>query len=174
MKKITTILIAIVIVAIFASSSVLAQTKGMKYNQSISANPLGLVFGVFNATYEQQIAPKNSFTINGSYFTYNDWTAGSIGGSYRFYLLQEDVRAIQGFSFGPMAQIAFWSWGGPGSYSYDGGTVFYIGAEAAYKWVFSGGFVVEPSIALRFGVNQLEGLGGFSSYGIGVNLGYAW
>jgi len=173
MKRFLTISVAIILIAITTTTNVVAQ-KGIKYNQSISANPLGLLFGVFNVTYEQQIAPKNTFTINGSYFTYNDWSAGSIGGSYRFYLLQEDVRAIQGFSFGPMAEIAFWSWGGPGTFSYEGGTVFYIGAEAAYKWVFSGGFMVEPLLQLRFGVNKLEGLGGFSSYGLGVNLGYAW
>jgi len=173
MKKLSTLLLAIILIAILSTANTFAQ-KGIKYNQSISANPLGLLFGVFNATYEQQIAPKNTFTISGSYFAYYDWSAGSIGGSYRFYLLQEDVRAIQGFSFGPMAQIAFWSWGGPSTYSYEGGTVFYIGAEATYKWVFSGGFMVEPSLQLRFGVNQLEGLGGFSSYGLGVNLGYAW
>lgn len=173
MKKLSTLLIAVLLLAILSTANTFAQKK-VKYNQSISANPLGLLFGVFNANYEQQIAPKNSFTINGSYLSYQDWAAGSIGGSYRFYLLQEDVRAIQGFSFGPMAQIAFWSWGGPASYSYEGGTVLYIGAEAAYKWVFSGGFMVEPILQLRFGVNQLEGLGGFSSYALGVNLGYAW
>lgn len=174
MKKFTIFISAILLFGLIFSSTVFAQKRTYKYNQSISANPLGLVFGVLNATYEQQIAPKNSFTISGAYLTYNDWVAGSIGGSYRFYLLQEDVRAIQGFSFGPWAQLAFWSWNGPSTYSYEGGSVFYIGAEAAYKWVFQGGFMVEPLLQLRFGVNKLEGLGGFSSYGLGVNLGYAW
>ena len=170
-KLISTILSVAFILAIFVSSPQISTAA--KYNQNIAANPLGLIFGILNVTYEQQIQPKNSFTVSGFFYSYDeDWTGGVIGGSYRFYLLQEDKRAIEGFSFGPLAQIAFWSYNGHAAY--DGGSVFYIGGEAAYKWVFNKNFSVEPIFSLFFGLNQLTGLGGFQSYGLGVNLGYAW
>ncbi len=173
MKRFTSIILAVAfILAIFVSTPQVSTAA--KYNQNVAANPLGLIFGVLNVSYEQQIQPKNSFTVSGSYYSFGDWVAGTIGGSYRFYMMQEDKRAIEGFSFGPLAQIAFWSWNGSEYSSYEGGTVFYIGAEAAYKWVFSKNFSVEPIFSLFFPLNQVSGLGGFQSYGLGVNLGYAW
>jgi hypothetical protein len=166
-KKFTIILSLALVVLLAASSSMQA-----KFNQSISGNPISLAFGLFNATYEQQIAPKNSFTVFGSYWSYSDWTAGGFGGSYRFYLIQETTRAIEGFSFGPFASVAFWSWNGYG-YSYDGGTSIAIGAEAAYKWVFSGGFMVEPIVQISFPLTNITGLS-YHGTSVGVNLGYAW
>ncbi|MFA6571662.1 MAG: hypothetical protein WCT77_10580, partial [Bacteroidota bacterium] len=150
-SKITVAIVALALL-VLSSTGVFAQ----KYTHAISANPIGLVFGLFNATYEQQVAPINSFTINGYYWSIVDWAAYGIGGSYRWYpkLFDDGKRPLEGFSCGPLVQIGFWKWNGWGTYSDYGGVSFAIGGEAAYKWVF-GGFVVEPSINLVFNLSKV-------------------
>jgi len=141
------------------------------YHQAIGGDPLSLAFGILNVTYEQQVAPKNSFTILGQFASYSDWSAGGIGASYRFYLLQQSVRALEGFSFGPFINVTYWSYNG--SYSYSGGTGFAIGAEATYKWVVGGGFEIEPNIHISFPITTITGLS-YRGTWLGVTLGYAW
>ena len=143
------------------------------YSNAISANPLGLAFGILNATYETQLSVQNSLTISGYYYSWAvDWAAYGIGGSYRWYIVKEQgKRIIEGFSFGPMAAFSFWSWRGTGTA--DGGSTLSIGIEGAYKWVF-GGFVVEPILTISFPVSRFSGAPTYQSYGLGVNLGYAW
>lgn len=160
---------------LFSAVEADAQKKVVKnYKQSIGANPLGLAFGLLNATYEQQLSKNNSFTVSGLYWSIGSWTAWGLGGSYRWYLLQTDTgkRPLEGFSAGPL--ISFSSW----SYDYDfdivnidEGINVAIGAEAGYKWIFGSGFMVEPTVSVSFG---LTGVGDFTPFGLGVNLGYAW
>ncbi|MGA2297257.1 MAG: hypothetical protein ABSG15_06905 [FCB group bacterium] len=165
------ITIAIFALLIICSTNLWAQ----RYSHSISANPIGLVFGIFNATYEQQTAPINSFTVFGNYWSVLDWSAYGFGGSYRWYphLFEDGKKPLEGFSVGPRADIGFWSWTGFGSYSGYGGTSIAIGGEAAYKWVF-GGFVVEPIIVLEINVSKVVGYTNYNAFAGGCNLGYAW
>ncbi len=146
----------------------LAEVQPAKsYSSSISGDPIALIFGYFNVTYEFQMSPTNSLTLFGSYFFPSDWTAIGLGASYRWYIVKEKKKKIiEGFGFGPKAVLSFWS-----SNIYDGGVGFSIGGEAAYKWVF-GGFVVEPIVSLMIPLVKYYGSGVFA--GIGVNLGYAW
>jgi hypothetical protein len=170
-KNLTISILLVFVLALSLPNSASAQN----YHQAISTNPLGLIWGMLNATYEQQIAPKNTFTVNATYWSYSTWWTGiSVGGSYRFYLMQEKERAIKGFSFGPLVSATFWSWDGADSYGWDGGTSVSIGAEANYKWIFEGGWTVEPTFRLFFPLMNIEGLGGLNSYGFGANVGYAW
>ncbi len=149
------------------------QSIAQPYSNSISANPIGLAFGVLNATYENKLSPTNSFTIFGLYYGYTDWAAFGVGGSYRWYLdINEGKRPIEGLSVGPMAEFGFWSWSGPSYITNDGGASFAIGGEVAYKWVFNK-FVVEPIVRLSIPVVKIHGLT-YHSFGGGVNLGYAW
>jgi len=142
--------------------------KAKSYTKSISADPISLIFGMFNVTYEFQTAPQNSWTIFGSYyFPSSSWTVLGAGASYRWYLLNsKKTNIIEGFSFGPKAYISYW-----GSDISDGGVGFTIGGEAAYKWVF-GGFTVEPIFNLL--IPLVKYYGNSLNVGIGVNLGYAW
>ena len=150
------ILTSMLIVALLIGMSNFAysQKTVKKYNQSITANPVALAFGLFNITYEQQISKENSFTAFGSYWSFGDWTAVGLGGSYRWYLFQEDKRALEGFSF-------------------DGVTSLAVGGEAAYKFVFDGGFSVEPIIQLNINFLDISGLD-YRPFSLGVNIGYAW
>lgn len=163
----------ILFVIITCSNSLFSQQR--RYSQSISANPIGLAFGVLNATYEQKLDPVNTFTINGYYWAITDWNAFGIGGSYRWYLkiIDDNKHIIEGLSVGPLVAIGFWSWKGSSLYKDYGGVSFAIGGELAYKWIFDG-FVVEPMINLTFNVNKIEGLSTYNPFSAGINLGYAW
>lgn len=171
MKKLSYVLLILFIV--FSTMELSAQkrvTPVEKYSNGISANPIGLVFGFLNATYEFQVAPENSITISGYYWNFLGWTAYGLGGSYRFYIVKEETkRIIEGFSFGPAASVGFW---GYETSLYSNGTSLAIGGEAAYKWVW-GGFMLEPNIQLMINVLNIEGLA-YRSFGLGVNIGYAW
>ncbi|MBI5325257.1 MAG: hypothetical protein HZB41_08310 [Ignavibacteriae bacterium] len=168
--KLFVVLIIAVIALAIPTKSTYAQ-----YNNAISANPIGLAFGLFNATYETRVSANNSFTVSGYYWKLLDWTAFGFGGSYRWYLklLTDNKKPLEGLSAGPAIALGFWKWDGPyGSLVYDGGTSIAIGGEVAYKWVFDG-FVVEPIINIMFNVASLSGLT-YQPFGAGVNLGYAW
>ncbi len=171
MKKFTLLTILIII---FAMSLPSESYSAGNYENSISGDPISLIFGNINVTFEHQVMPQNSFTVFASYWSYFDWTAWGIGGSFRWYIVKEPgKRILEGFSFGPFLAVNFWSWGGNTFLNdYAGGTTIAIGGEAAYKWVFSG-FVVEPILRLAIPFGTLNGLS-YRSFGIGCNLGYAW
>ncbi len=147
-----------------------------QYNKAISADPVGLAFGIFNATYENKVGKSNSFTLFGSYFTFSggDWVAFGFGGSYRWYLnVGDGNKALKGLSVGPYASLGFWQWKGSSIFNdYSGGTSVALGGEIAYKWILNG-FVIEPIFRLAFNLMKITGLT-YQAYGLGVNLGYAW
>ncbi len=170
MQRMKILSLALLLAILFTSPVLLAQDQ----NKAIGANPVGLLFRIFNAKYEQKLSTMSSFTVQGYYFPLLDWAGYGFGGSYRWYLdMGDQKKALEGFSVGPVASVAFWSWTGS-FYNYNGGTIFFLGGSAAYKWIFSGGFTVEPEALVTFPVNTLTGFSGYSSFGLGVTLGYAW
>lgn len=171
MKRFYAIVFVLTIVALMGNvQEIFAQRVVQNYNQSIGANPIGLAFGLFNAKYEQQVSAENSFTAEVIYWNFAGWSAFGVGGSYRWYLFQESEKALKGFSFGPYASVGFWSFENA---TWGGGTSLAIGGEAAYKWVFDGGFMVEPIVNVNFNILNLDGLS-YRPFGLGVILGYAW
>ncbi len=164
--------IAMVLI-IGVSNNAYSQKVMKKYNQSITGNPVALAFGLLNATYEQQVSKENSFTVFGSYWSFGGWNAFGFGGSYRWYLMQDDKKALEGFSFGPMASVGFWSYDNTGYTDFGTGTSFAIGAEGAYKFIFDGGFTVEPIIQLGINVLEVNGLS-YRAFSVGANIGYSW
>jgi hypothetical protein len=178
MKNIKMFLMMVFLLITINSVNSNAQQRGT-YDNAITANPLGLIFGVFNAQYEFQTSGNNSFLIRGNYWTpgvaFAGWTAYGVGASYRWYIdpFNQGTRPIEGFNFGPAVAVDFWSWDDDPFFNYDGGAAFRIGAEASYKWVF-GGFAVEPGLNLMFSASNVEGLGTLSALGLLFNIGYAW
>jgi hypothetical protein len=166
MRRVKFLSLGLLISFLFATLDTMAQDQ----TKAIGANPVGLLFRIFNAKYEQKLSPTNSFTVQGYYFPLLDWAGYGFGGSYRWYF---EKKALEGFSVGPVASIAFWSWTGS-VFNYEGGTMVLLGGSAAYKWIFSGGFALEPELMLTFPVNTFTGFSGYSSFGVGLTLGYAW
>jgi hypothetical protein len=179
MKGVYTILLSLFLLS--SVTSYAQQTEN--YDNAITANPLGLAFGLLNAQYEFQLGSANSVLIRGNYWTpgglFSGWSAYGFGGSYRWYMdaFKQGTTPISGFSFGPAVSVDFWSWDDEDVFGidtdYDGGATFRIGAEANYKWVW-GGFALEPGINLMFAIADIEGLGTISPFGILFNIGYAW
>jgi len=164
---------------------------GAAFTSAISLNPISLIFGLFDASYEFKLSKNNSLVVFGSYWDIDAgyWAAFGIGASYRWYLDVSSVTKwnnkpmLEGFSVGPVASIGFWKWSGPSIIDpatganlnpYNGGVSFQIGGSAAYKWVFGGGWFVEPEITIWIPVASPSGFAGFSDFGLGGNLGYAW
>lgn len=170
MKRFFAILVVLALMGLYNAQDMLAQRVVKNYNQSIGANPIGLAFGIFNAKYEQQVSAENSFTAEAIYWSFAGWSAFGVGGSYRWYLFQDYNKALTGFSFGPYASVGFWSFE---TATWGGGTSLGLGAEAAYKWVFDGGFMVEPLVNVNFNILSLDGLS-YRPFGIGLVVGYAW
>ncbi len=175
-KRFIALLTVIVLFASICATDASAQ-KTIGAENAISANPLGLVIGIFNATFEHKLSQENSFTINALYYSIGDWwTAFGVGGSYRWYLFPQDKKPFEGFGFGPFVSVEYWKSDYSALYDYlgydDGGAMVSIGAEAAYKWNF-GGFVVEPVVRYALPLMSFSGLS-YQSYGLGCNLGYAW
>ncbi len=168
MKK-AFLLIALVTIFSLSMTEVYAQKVVKKYNQSISANPIGLAFGLFNATYEKALSPENSFTAGFMYWGYGGWSAYGLSGSYRWYLFQDSEKMLKGLSFGPMVSLGMWGYEND---TYANSTSVSVGGEISYKWIFDG-FVVEPNAQISFNVLSIDGLT-YKPFGIGVNLGYAW
>jgi hypothetical protein len=175
MNKITSIFIGLIAIFVITSSAN-AQTKNSgAYKYTISADPIDLlVSDVLNATFEMKINNTNSFTLFASYYHYTEWVSGyGIGGSYRWYidLFKEGNKALKGFSVGPLARISYWT----NDFANTQNSAFFaIGGEAAYKWIFEGGWTLEPILRLTFGLNDVGWLGDYKSFGLGVNLGYSF
>jgi hypothetical protein len=173
--KISALLIIIVTFLLLCSTNSNAQKAS--YNQCIGVNPVTLLYnGTFSATYEQKIAPKNSFTLSGYYWSYYNMVAYGFGGSYRWYLkaFDDGKKCIQGFSVAPTLAIGFWSWNGNQALNNEyGGTSVAIGAEAAYKWVWDN-FYIEPILSLSINMTNIHGLQNYRPFNLGANIGYAW
>lgn len=164
------IFVAAFLIAVMIPSIMTAQREVKKYNYSIGVSPISLAFGIMPLIYEQQIGKENTFTAQFVYSGYQGFTGIGLGGSYRWYLFQERDKAIKGFGFGPLARIEYFSYEND---TYSSKTAISIGAEASYKWIFDGGFMVEPLLQIGFSVVNIDGLS-YRPFGIGVNVGYAW
>ena len=173
-KLLSLILLATVAMISFPSEAdALPKLKVKKYNESITGNPLALMFGMFDITYEKAISSKNSFTAGMTYFGYSGWAGYNFSGSYRWYYPIDKRRIIEGLSFGPTVGLTYWTYNGVISDAYDGGGSIYVGGEVAYKLIIEKWFTIEPIIKVYLPVFGVDGLT-MRNYGLGVNLGYSW
>jgi hypothetical protein len=176
MKKFLTLAaVALLFACTAVTASAASYTTGA--NNVISINPVGLIDGRLNATFEHKLAPKNSLTVNASYWGLDDWaSAFGIGASYRWYFdpFEEGKSAINGLSVGPRLQFYQWSYDYDLPYLEDFSySSLSLGVEVGYKWVFSSKWVVEPTFNYAFPIMKKSGYS-FADYGWGVNLGYAF
>jgi hypothetical protein len=198
MKKLSCAVMAAIFFYLCQLSTVQAQTNTDKtsshatsstggYSNAISVDPIRLIFGSFDASYELRMGQSNSLVIFGNYWNISGlWSAFGFGASYRWYIDVSDISkinkgALEGFSVGPAVSVGFWSWTGASFYdpygvlsSYSGGASINIGGSAAYKWVFGGGWFVEPNVGIMFPISHPTGFSGFNVFGLGAGVGYAW
>ncbi len=168
-KNLLSVLFIAVTFLLISFNTAYAQRMIKNYNEAITVNPLGLAFGILNVNYEMQVSRENSLTIGGVYLGYQGWTGLGINGSYKWYLFQDEDKAIKGFSFGPTVSVTFLNYE---NNTYNDRMGLAIGGEATYKWIIDD-FVIEPVFGINFNVLNESGLD-WRPYYLGVNVGYAW
>lgn len=170
-SRISSILVAalLAILTLAPSSDAFAQARPSSRGSFIGGDPFGILWGyAISAQYEGRISQDNSYALRLALFPNIDNSIG-LGASYRFYIA--DGRALTGLNISPGVDAIFGS-AGELSYAY-----FSVGGDLAYKWIFDGGFGVEPYLSIRnlFVLSQYgnDKLSGFRP-SVGVWLGYAW
>lgn len=153
--------ILIFAIALISVSAMNAQT------QIVKANPLGLAVGIANAGYEFTMGESNSLTVSASYYKVSDIDGIGAGVEYRWYFGEE---VLKGWHAGP--NVGFYSLKDKGT---GKATVFNVGGEGGYQWIFSNNFVVDVFGGVGFlaGGKDLAGINS-TAINIGVSLGYAW
>jgi len=148
------------------------------FKRVVSVNPLGLVLGVGNVSYEWVIKPDFSGVGNLSFsFAKSggwNWSAFGGGGGVKKYLKPE---APQGLWYGGEGGLLIYSAEYLGIRSSS--TFISLGGLVGYKWIVKEGFTIEPQGGLYLSLGSLEILGegmplGAISPGIGLNIGYAF
>ncbi|NLM38100.1 MAG: DUF3575 domain-containing protein [Firmicutes bacterium] len=166
MKRVLTLIsLSLVLILLVANVSMAAE------EQTVTVNPFGLLFGIFNATYEKSLHHQNSFLINGSYLSWeilgDKITAFGVGGGYRQYLGGED---FSGFFGQGTAGVVFAS--APGVSTTGANVVGLVG----FKWIFNHGFTVEAGAGGQMIFGKLEGYSSWSGFSpaLMLSLGYSW
>ena len=170
MKKV----LLVVLITLYAMSNVKAQeAKGV-----IKVNPVGFVFGIFNATYEKTLNEKNSLAIGASFFNWSNLHISGIGGSveYRFYF-SNNSEAPHGMFAAPLLSLS--------SLSYDYQDVnnkktkesaFSIGGgvKAGHQWVWDSGIALDLYFGYGYRSASFEHYNYSGGYPIlGLAIGYA-
>jgi hypothetical protein len=169
-RIITAALLCLATVGMFTSHAS-AQARPSSKSNVLSIDVLELALrGPLALQYEWKSTPVNSWAVRGYFWPARDgFSAFGVGGAYRFYIA--DSRALTGLSVAPAADIFFFS----NSFSDRTATIFDIGGDLAYKWIFDQ-FSIEPMFGIRIGIGASETV----SYATGflpvlsANIGYAW
>ncbi|HEX8209661.1 MAG TPA: hypothetical protein VF584_05700 [Longimicrobium sp.] len=89
---------AVAAAALVSAAPARAQTDTVPaYQQVISANPLGLLFGYFNGEYERAISSTSTAGVAGAYFSADNDALATIEAKFRYY---PQARPLSGFSIG--------------------------------------------------------------------------
>ncbi|HBT17887.1 MAG TPA: hypothetical protein DEB05_13145 [Firmicutes bacterium] len=162
MKKVSIILLALILTLLCANLSMAAG------DQSVTVNPFGLLFGQLNGQYEKSLGNQGSFLVNGSYISlsYNEKkiTGIGVGGGYRKYLGDEK---FSGFFAQGTGNVYFVS------IPDDSSTIFGISGLAGFKWLFDQGFTVEAGAGVNMVFGNVEGYNGLGP-ALALSLGYTW
>jgi hypothetical protein len=108
------------------------------YRQTLSANPLGLLFGYYNAEYERALNNVTSVGASGSYIGFEDANLFTIEGKVRYY---PQARVLNGFSVGGslgFAQVSDDDLGLDDGFEGEGeesASAFLLGIELDYNWL---------------------------------------
>lgn len=169
--KLTAIILLVAAALGSTTNTASAQARPSSKGSVISLDVLELALqGPLSIQYEWKTSPVNSWALRGYFWpTRGDYSAFGVGGAYRFYIA--DSRALTGLSVAPAADVFFFN----SSLLSKTATIFEIGGDLAYKWIFDQ-FSVEPMFGIRIGFGGAESV----TYATGflpvlaVNLGYAW
>jgi hypothetical protein len=134
---------AVAAAALVSAAPARAQTDSVPaYQQVISANPLGLLFGYFNGEYERAISTTTTVGLAGAYFSPDRDALATVEAKFRYY---PQARPLSGFSIGGSlgyGQVTdendFEEFVVDSQVQQDDGTTssaFIVGVELNYNWL---------------------------------------
>jgi len=150
----------------------------------IKADPVGLIFGIANASYENAIKDNQSLTFSGLYYHYPDngdridLKGFGLGATYNFYF-SKDKDAPRGFHAGPGLGYSFLNYSkkliadefGIEELKYS---TFNLSANAGYQWILGEHFAIDLTAQYYYFLGETISGIDKSNFTLGVGLGYAW
>lgn len=153
----------------------------------VKTSPLSLLFGNFNAKYEQKLTDKTSFLVGANYlykFLGQDVSTFGLDGEYRFFVTNKKKDVPEGFYAGPSLSFNYGSYNfediigggeeGSGNYSTLG-----VGVTLGYQWIFESGVALDLGAGPQYNVGlSNSGDDGFDVSGVSPRIllavGYAF
>lgn len=120
-----------------------------QYHTVFKTNPLSLLLGKANLTYEHVLDDQASLIGEISYryrLFGEDVTSLGLGAGYRYYFTHEQRPAPEGFYGQPQLGLTFGRVADEGSF-----VIAQLGAEAGYQWVWPSNFVLDLGLGFNFG-----------------------
>lgn len=163
--------ILFVLVLSFVSLMATAQT------QTVKLNPLGVVFGLYNASYESALSDKGSYQVGANFYSYKLFeqktTGFGVEGGYRHYF-REVLKGPYVFPRVGFAQNSTKVNGESASFSQAN-----IGATIGWQWLFGSGFVFDLGVGYgyNFVIVKADSITNDYNRGLprfGFSLGYAF
>ena len=130
------------------------------HKQVISANPFGVLLGLFNAEFERKVSDSSTLGVGGSAFPDDEDDYYNADVFYRFY---PSGRALQGWAFGVKVGVTsvegvYDEYGQPlGRQSFFG-----LGFDTNWSWLM--GKNDNFYLGIGFGLKRLFGTDGESEY----------
>ncbi len=172
-------LLVVLAISLFSFSAVKAQdVSGV-----IKVNPLGMAFGVFNATYEKPMSESSSLTVGASFFSWKNLNISGIGGrlGYRLYFSNSST-APEGLFVSPVLDLNsysydYYTYNDDGSTKIEKQSVFSVGGgvQGGYQWVWDSGVALDLFFGYGYRAAKFENYdysGGYPMLGLAV--GYAF
>ncbi len=148
--KLKTILGVLIAAALLVPATVDAATAKKRKpsgarTQDITANPLGLVYGLANVTYEKALSNENSWLVGGLFSSRgvagSSFTIIGAQGAYRWWF---DETMLTGWYAGPEVLVTSvnWNYEVLSSKYNASGIMFGGGGQGGYQWIFNNGFTL--------------------------------
>lgn len=173
---------AILFFAFCASTFILAQTENpsMERRNDIMVNPIFLVLGIGNLSYERIINENSGIGVN-TLFIIDDYVVDSDGGGFQlapYYHYYFGKKTASGFFIGAFASISSsevetYHYSNTGSYyTTDNDTAFGLGFKFGGKWSLKNNLLFEVStgIGRNFSGNEDNRIVGTGMLGIGYRF----
>jgi hypothetical protein len=140
-------------------------TRLQAQTQVIKANPLALLFGGANVSYERMISDQSSIigTVGFQYQSFGaEVSTYSLKAGYRYYLKNEDKTPPVGLFINPEVSYGF------GKYSFFGSelemNMITAGAQFGHQWIWDNGFALDLGVGLQYVTigGDIRGFGPFT------------
>ncbi|MGD0566673.1 MAG: hypothetical protein ABSA34_04990 [Candidatus Goldiibacteriota bacterium] len=146
MKKV--LILAVIVFALAFSAIAATDAVGQKpeCDNVVSANVWPYLGAFFNLGYERDLVANLSVRVRGEYWGLSQ--GGFNLGGYGIDLFYHPMgKGLDGWYFGPRFDQWIVSYSGNGTTG--SGSLYWVGAQAGYRWIFDGGFEMAVSLGAQ-------------------------